>query len=113
MAFVFEDYQPRTYVKSITGQYKGKSFTLDSTCMTDAWNGRPLEVKGAVRYFGGQCTIEHGTLFCSLRGLFSDGGESFVAEWSVTGTSGIRTVMSSSSDIIDLFMKNIDPPEYE
>lgn len=111
--FVFRDYRPRTYVKSITGQYKGKTFTLDSTCMTDAWNGRPLEVKGVVRYFGGHCTIDHGTLFCSLRGIFADASESFVAEWSVTGTSGLRTVMSGSSDIIHLFMKNIDPPEYE
>jgi len=81
--------------------------------MADAWNGRSLEAPGVVRYFGGRCTVDGGTLYCALRGLFADGAETFVAEWVVTGGSNVRTVMSGSDDIVDLFMKHIDPPEYE
>src|ERR1700730_8670191 len=46
---------PKTYVKSITVTFKGSSYSLDASSMYDAWGGRPLEVPGAVRYFGGKC----------------------------------------------------------
>ena len=101
---------PRTYLKSISVSYRNKSYSLDASDMYDAWNGRPLEYKGTVRYFGGKC---FSTKDCQFRGLFSDGASSFVAEWRVVNGKPIRTVLTSSGDVVNLFMKNIDPPEYE
>jgi hypothetical protein len=101
---------PETYVKSISVLYKGQSYSLDVSDMYDAWRGRPLEYKGVVRYFGGRCTD---TKYCQFRGLFSDGASSFVAEWRIADGVPIRTVLSDSGDIVNLFMEHIDPPEYD
>ena len=78
--------------------------------MYDAWGARPLEVKGVVRYFGGKC---FDTKNCQLRGLFSDAAGSFVAEWQIVGGLPTRTILTSSSDVVHLFMNNIDPPVFE
>ena len=60
---------PKTYVKSITVSFKGRSYPLDASDMCNAWGGRPLEVPGVVRYFGGKCFDPKN---CQFRGLFSD-----------------------------------------
>ena len=106
-------HRPKTYVKSISALFQGQTIRFDVTCMTDAWNGRPLQHEGVVRYFGGWCDLYDKKPYCAFRGVFSDGGESFAAEWYANGTVAKRTVFSGSSDVIDLFMKNIDPPKYE
>jgi hypothetical protein len=101
---------PKTYVKSISVSYRNQSYSLDVSDMYDAWGSRPLEYKGSVRYFGGKC---FNTKLCQFRGLFSDGAGSFVAEWGVVNGLPIRTVLSGQNDIVNLFMRHIDPPEYE
>jgi hypothetical protein len=101
---------PKTYVKSITVSYKGQSYLLDASDMYDAWGKRPLEYPNSIRYFGGQCIDNKN---CQFRGLFSDGASSFCAEWVVAGGISKRTVLTGSSDVMDLFMKHIDPPVYE
>jgi len=101
---------PNTYVKSITVTYHGKSYSLDASDMYDAWGSRPLEVKGTVRYFGGRCSDEKN---CEFRGIFSDGVGTFVAEWRVVDGVPMRDVLTDSSDIVDLFIHHIDPPENE
>jgi hypothetical protein len=101
---------PRTYVKHITVTFRGQSYMLDSSDMYDAWGSRPLEHKGVVRYFGGRCE-EAG--LCHLRGIFSDGVGSFVAEWRVVNGTAIRTVLTDSIDVVHLFTKNIDPLSFE
>ena len=106
------DYRPKTYVKSISALFQGQTIRFDVTCMTDAWNGRPLQHEGVVRYFGGWCDLYDKKPYCAFRGVFSDGGESFVAEWYANGNVAKRTVFSRSSDVINLFMKNVDPPKY-
>ena len=101
---------PITYVKSITVEYQGRTHLLDVSNMFNAWGTRPLEYPGSVRYFGGKCfSPDH----CQLRGLFSDGAGAFVAEWVVFNGRCTRTVLTSSSDVVNLFIKNIDPPEVE
>ena len=104
------DALPRTYVKSITVSFKGRSYALDATQMFDAWGSRPLEVKGAVRYFGGSCSDAKNGRF---RGLFSDAAGAFVAEWLIVNGVSIRTVLTDSDDVVHLFMQSIDPPEYD
>jgi hypothetical protein len=101
---------PETYVKSISVSYQHQSYLLDASDMYNAWGSRPLEYKGNIRYFGGKC---FNTKHCQFRGLFSDAAGSFVAEWQVINGLPIRTVLSDENDIVHLFMKNIDPPEYE
>jgi hypothetical protein len=100
---------PKTYVKSIVAKYQDKSYSLDVSDMYDAWGERPLEYKGSIRYFGGKCFDLQN---CQFRGLFSDGGGAFVAEWRVVNGLMFRTVLSDSNDIVNLFTKNIDPPEF-
>jgi hypothetical protein len=101
---------PKTYVKSISVSYQSQSYSLDASDMYNAWGERPLEYKGTVRYFGGKCSD---TKNCRFRGLFSDGAGSFVAEWQIVNGVPIRTVLSDSNDIVNLFMQHIDPPEFD
>jgi hypothetical protein len=98
---------PKTYVKSITVSYQSRSYSLDAADMYDAWGVRPVEYKGAVRYFGGRCRSAKN---CEFRGLFSDGAATFVAEWRVVDGLPVRTVLSDNYDIVHLFMRHIDPP---
>lgn len=101
---------PTTYVKSITITFQGKSNLLDVSDMYNAWGNRPLEVPGKIRYFGGKCFDVKN---CQVRGIFSDAAGSFVAEWLIVNGKVFRTVITGSNDVVDLFMKNIDPPEFD
>jgi hypothetical protein len=89
--------------------FQGKTYSLSSVGMYNAWGARPLEIRGAVRYFGGKCFDSRN---CQFRGLFSDAAGSFVAEWRVVNGVSTRTVLTSSNDVVNLFIKHIDPPEF-
>ena len=101
---------PKTYLKSLKVSFQGKTYSLNSADMYNAWGARPLEYPGSIRYFGGKC---FDSLNCQLRGVFSDASGSFVAEWRVIHGVATRTVLTDSSDVIHLFMEHIDPPEFE
>jgi hypothetical protein len=101
---------PKTYVKSIVITFHGKSSALDVSDMYNAWGNRPLEYSDKVRYFGGKCFDVNN---CQIRGIFSDAAGSFVAEWLIVDGRAIRTVLTGSSDVVDLFIKHIDPPEFD
>ena len=58
---------PKTYLKSLVVSYQNQSYSLEISDMYDAWGGRPLEYKGAIRYFGGRCANPKN---CQFRGLF-------------------------------------------
>lgn len=100
---------PKTYLKSIKVLFQNTSYTLDVKDMYNAWGNRPLKYPGGVRYFGGKCFDKKN---CQFRGLFSDAGGSFVAEWLIVDGYATRTVLTGSNDVVDLFMKHIDPPEF-
>src|SRR5260370_29509339 len=68
---------PKTYVKSITISFHGKTYSLDVSNMYNAWGDRPLEYPRKVRYFGGKC---FDVANCQFRGLFSDASGFFVPE---------------------------------
>lgn len=101
---------PKTYVKSITVSFQGRSYSLDVSDMYNAWGSRPLEHKGKIRYFGGKCFNSKN---CQFRGLFSDAAGTFVAEWRIVNELPVRTVLTDSNDVVNLFTKNIDPPEFD
>lgn len=101
---------PKTYVKSILVSFQGQSYSLDVKDMYDAWGARPLEYKGVIRYFGGKCYDSKNGQF---RGIFSDAAGTFVAEWRIVNGESIRTILTDADDVINLFMKNIDPPEFD
>jgi hypothetical protein len=104
--------EPKTYVKSIAVTFDGQSYELDASDMYDAWGSRPLEFPGVIRYFGGKC-FDPKPRSCQFRGLFSDGAGSFVAEWFVVNGRPFRTILTGSDDVVNLFMKHIDPPEFD
>lgn len=101
---------PKTYVKAISVSFNGRKYFLDASDMYDAWGGRPLQYTSKIRYFGGKCVDDKN---CSFRGLFGDASGSFAAEWAIVDGLASRTVLSSSGDLTDFFMKHIDPPDYE
>lgn len=103
-------YLPKTYVKSIVISFQGKSYALDVSNMYDAWRNSPLEYSKGSRYFGGKCFDVKN---CQFRGIFSDAAGAFVAEWIIANGRQFRTVLTDRDDVVGLFMKNIDPPEYE
>jgi hypothetical protein len=101
---------PKTFLKNVTITYKDRSHSLETSDMFNAWGSRPIEYKDVIRYFGGNCYDKDN---CQFRGLFSDAAGSYVAEWKIINGKSFRTVLTSSDDIIDLFMKKIDPPTHE
>lgn len=101
---------PKTYVKSISITFQKKTYLLDVSDMYDAWGSRPLEQKGVIRYFGGQCFDENN---CQVRGLFSDAAGSFVAEWKIINGVPVRTILTNSNDVVNLFHEHIDPPTFD
>ena len=109
-AFGAVDEIPKTFVSMISVLYQGHSYLLDSSGMYNAWGRRTFETKGGARYFGGWC---YNANYCQFRGLFSDGGGSFAAEWQVVNGVSTRTVLTYSFDVVKLFMEYIDPPKYE
>jgi hypothetical protein len=110
IAFGAADEIPKTYISMINAFYKGYSYSLDSSNMYNAWGNRKFELNGKIRYFGGWC---YDGKNCQFRGLFSDAAGTFVTEWKVIDGVSVRTVLTDSDDVIQLFMKNIDPPEHE
>jgi hypothetical protein len=56
---------------------------------------------------------KRGAVSDASRHLFADAAESFVAEWRIINGTFVTTSLSGSDDIISLFMKNIDPPEFD
>ena len=100
---------PKTYLSKLTAIINGKKFVLDSSNMFNAWGTRPLEYPGAVKYFAGICQSKN---WCTLRGLFSDAAGSFVAEWQIRQGIPERTIITTSKDVVSLFIKNIEPPVY-
>jgi hypothetical protein len=101
---------PTTWVKKLSVTAAGHTYDLDSSGMFNAWGKRPLEVRGAIRYFGGACSSVGN---CRFRGIFSDGAGSFAAEWLVVEGRSTRTVFTDISDVLQLFAKQIDPPEIQ
>ena len=103
---------PKTFVKSITISFKGQSYELDASQMFNAWGQRPLAFPApiGVRYFGGKCFDSRN---CQFRGLFSDGGGSFAAEWLIVDGVSLRTVLTYTDDIVGLIADHIDPPEFD
>lgn len=101
---------PKTYLKYLSLSKAGKTYKLNTNGMYNAWGNRPLEFKGIIKYLGAHCYDESN---CTLRGLFSDAAGSFVAEWVILNGVPYRTVISSSDDIKQLFIKYIEPPHYK
>lgn len=103
---------PQTEVTSIVAEIGDKThhrkYSLPCKGMFDAWGGGLDEnVRSKNRRFGATCYDENN---CVLRGVFADGAETFVAQWEISDGRVSRTVFTGVSDIVDLFMSNIDPP---
>ncbi len=100
--------RPETYVRQIKVSFKKQSYVLDSSQMFNAWGDRPLDT-GSIRYFGGSC---NGKKHCKFRGVFSDAAGTFAAEWLVQDGKQMRTILTSSKDVISFIADHIDPVPY-
>jgi len=100
---------PKTYLSKLIVSVDQKSYTLDTGNMYDAWGKRPAEGKGA-RHLAASC---YGPMNCIVRGIFSEGPGAYVAEWAIVDGHASRTMLTGSKDIVDLFLKRIDPPGFE
>jgi|SRR5690554_3790144 len=101
---------PLSYVKKMTLQTQGRSYQLDTSYMYNALLGSPSLVKNVVQYLYASC---HTPNSCLVRGLFSDAGSSYVAEWMVIDGKSIRTILTSSQDVVSKFRESIKPPLFE
>ena len=101
---------PKTFVSEIVFKVRGRAYHLDSRYMYNAWGDRSVTIPDVIKYFYAYCHNEEN---CIVRGLFSDAGGSFVAEWKIIDGKAIRTVMTNSSDIVSAFSTNISPPMFD
>jgi hypothetical protein len=86
---------PKTYIKNITVTYQGEVYKLDSSNMYNAW-GHRLEHAPYSSYFMGECKDKYN---CTFRGMFSDAGTAFMAEWKIINGESLRTVMGYYMEI--------------
>lgn len=101
---------PRTYLARLTLKVGRKTYDLDTRGMYDAWGDHPLEGKGTIRYMAASCSD---TAFCTLRGIFSDGGGTYVAEWQIRYGISVRTILTDSNDIVNSFLEHLEPPVFD
>ena len=102
--------KPTSYLKQIYINIDDKIYDLDTSYMYNAWAGKPKEVEGVIQYLYASCFDKNN---CIVRGLFSDAAGSYIGEWKITNTQPYRTVLTSSNDLVKVFIKDINPPKYE
>lgn len=101
---------PSSYISEMTLRIGSKSYELDTKYMYNAWGDRWLEMPDGGKYLAAHCYDENN---CTIRGLFSDAGGAFVAEWRIIDGVPLRTIITDSSDVIGLFVEDISPPVFE
>lgn len=99
---------PNTYVHRISVTAWGHRYVLPSEGMYDAWGkNRSEDLQSNVRHFGGHCVTPTD---CVFRGVFSDGAETYVAQWEIVAGHAERTILTSEPDIVNVILANIDGP---
>lgn len=81
---------PRTVLDEVRIELPGAKVRLDVSGMFDPWNGQPSKE---------MFVVEDATGGMALRGCFSDGAGSYVAEWLVIDGTAVRTVLSNDEAI--------------
>lgn len=110
IVFGSDNQHPTSYLKAMSVSVDGKTYNLDTSNMYNAWQGKPKEIDGVIKYLHASCFDSNN---CTVRGLFSDASGSYIAEWKVINSLPYRTVLTSSGDLVRTFIKNIHPPVYE
>ncbi|WP_369600650.1 hypothetical protein AAIA72_12500 [Hahella sp. SMD15-11] len=101
---------PDSYLSRISLRYKDRTYLLDSGHMYNpqlAGRAVPARPEGWVH---ASCMDAEN---CVVRVVLGDAGDTYVAEWYVLDGKSLRTLLSPSEDLINLFMKDIRPPVYE
>ena len=80
------------------------SISLNTSGMYDAWGNREIENEGH-KYLSVK-QIEKDTY--SVKGIFSDGAGTFVAEWKITNNKSQRILISADESLMYPFMEKID-----
>jgi hypothetical protein len=96
----------KSYVKSITVNYLGEVYSLDSSSMYNAWGENTLKYARKIQceygdgycldsYFYGLCQDKYN---CVFRGYFSDAAAAFSAEWAIINGKSVRTVIGHAME---------------
>lgn len=101
---------PDTFVSKLSLSVGDRKYELDASNMYNAWGKRAVESPDGTRFLAAHCYNDRN---CTLRGLFSDAGGAFVAEWQIVDGQAMRTVITDSNDIVDLFAKDISIPTFD
>ena len=82
---------PETILKRATLEIDGQRVSLDTSCMFNPWFAQPSGDLFSI--------VERGHDF-RLRGWFSDGAGSYVAEWLVIPDASVRTILTNDEAIM-------------
>ena len=82
---------PETILKQAVVEFDGQHVPLDTSCMFNPWFAEPNGPGFGVRSTGNELR---------LRGWFSDGAGSYVAEWLVVPDASVRTILTNDEAIM-------------
>jgi hypothetical protein len=101
---------PISHLSDLELRYKDTKYKLDTSHMYNAHLEGGREIKGVIEYLYATC---YDAKNCNARGIFSDAGGTYVAEWEVLDGIPIRTMLTASGDIVRKFIEHIRPPVYD
>ncbi|RLP53265.1 MAG: hypothetical protein D6160_16580 [Ketobacter sp.] len=108
--FGTESLHPISHLSALELRYKDTRYQLDTSFMYNAGAEKGHQVNGVVEYFYANC---YDAKNCIVRGIFSDAGGTYVAEWKVLDGKPFRTILTTAGDIVSKFVDDIRPPVYQ
>ena len=101
---------PRSHLVELRLRYRDIEYKLETLHMYESRSNKKSKSKSNVQYFYANCFDAKN---CLVRGLFSDAAGSYVAEWKIVDGIALRSILTSTRDIVHKFIKNINPPVYD
>lgn len=101
---------PASYLSGLTLNVADRQYDLETTHMYNPMTNRKQGEGDNMQYFVVVCVD---AINCTVRGIFADAGASYVAEWLIVDGVSLRTILSPSADVVEAFVDNIVPPDFE
>jgi hypothetical protein len=87
---------PKTVVDKAIVQVGARTIPLDTTCMFNPWFRKPSNDQFEINLIEGGFAV---------RGFFSDGAGSYVAEWRIIDGASVRTILTNDEAIL-VYLRN-------
>lgn len=104
------DTLPESYLAGLTLKVADEQYDLETSHMYNPMLDKRSTGEDDIQYFSVICL---NAINCTIRGIFAEAGDFYVAEWVIVEGKPLRTVLSPSSDVVEAFIDNIAPPAYE